>query len=78
VLSCLVDDPKPDYFTIQAVAKELGVADASVRQAVLRGSLAHVVMYGRKLIPRAALEDYIARTRPGGVRRTGRPPKQHL
>lgn len=56
-------------------AKELEVSAARVRQAVLDGSLKHVVMFGRKFIPKTALDEYLARSRPTGQKTFGRPRK---
>jgi hypothetical protein len=60
---------------MREVAAILGVAEGTVRGAVLRGRLEYVVKYQRKLIPRAALDDYIRRTRPNGQKPRGRPKK---
>lgn len=62
-----------DYLTIQEAARELSVTDAAVRSAILKGRLNAAVMLGRKVVPRADLAAYQARTRPDGVKPIGRP-----
>ena len=61
---------------MRQAAELLNVADATVRRAVLSGSLPHVVLFGRKLIRVADLEDYQARTQPQGKKKVGRPRKK--
>ncbi|MGI4791657.1 MAG: helix-turn-helix domain-containing protein [Janthinobacterium lividum] len=56
-------------------AAELGLAPATVRQAVLAGRLPHVVRFEKRLIARKALEEYRSRTQSEGQKRAGRPPK---
>lgn len=64
-----------DMLTVQEAAGELGVDDSAIRRAVLQNRLPCIIKYGRKLITRAALEAYRARTRPEGVKPRGRPRK---
>jgi excisionase family DNA binding protein len=56
--------------TVQEAAKQLGVGDSAIRNAVQRGKLAYVEMYGRKLLRESDLQAYKATARPG------RPPKK--
>ena len=75
VLGCAVPENQDDLLTVQEAAALLGISDATVRQAILGGRLECVRKYNRKLIPRAALEQYRARTQGAGVKRRGRPPQ---
>ena len=68
-------DPAGDYLTVAEAAKILGINTQSCRNAAVHGNLKGVTWYGRVLIPRAALEEYRARTQPDGKPRTGRPKK---
>jgi len=65
-----------DYMTVQEAARDLGVTDAAVRAAILKGRLDAVALFGRKLVPRNALASYKSRTQPDGVKPVGRPRKQ--
>lgn len=68
---------QPEFLTVQEAAAELEVSDATIRGAILEGRLPYVLMYKRKLIPRADLEAYRERTRPGGGEKPrGRPRKK--
>ena len=73
-----VDDDAPvgDFVSIPEAAAILGINNATVRQAVLQGRLSHVRRFGRKLIPRTALEEYRARTQPPTGKARGRPKKR--
>lgn len=62
-----------DFLTIPETAQALGLAVPSVHDALYGGRLAFVKMYGRKLIARAEVESYRARTQPTGSKRRGRP-----
>ena len=64
-----------DLVSVQEAAALLGISDATVRQAILGGRLDYVRKYNRKLISRAAVEEYRAR-RGGGGKPRGRPKKQ--
>ena len=63
-----------DLVSVQEAAALLGISDATIRQAILGGRLDYVRRYNRKLIPRAAVEEYRAR-RGGGEKPRGRPKK---
>lgn len=69
-------DLSEQYLSMKQAAEQLGVVDSRIRQAVIDGSLPHVVLFGRKLIPRDALRDYEARTQPQGRKKIGRPRKK--
>ena len=66
-----VDDP--NLLTVPQAATYLGVAQPTVRIAIAEGRLPYVVSYGRKLVSRTDLDEYVARTRPHGVKPRGRP-----
>ena len=59
--------------TVKEAAASLGVSESAVRNATLEGRLPFVRRYGRKLIEAGELESYRRRTRPAGVKPTGRP-----
>ena len=62
-----------DYVTIGEAAEFLGVSEGAVRKAILNDRLACTLLYGRKLISRANLAAYKARTQPNGEVSRGRP-----
>lgn len=62
-----------EFLTIPETAQALGLAVSSIHDALYQGRLAFVKMYGRKLITRAEVENYRARTQPTGSKRRGRP-----
>lgn len=62
-----------ELLTVQEVAERLGITDVSVRSAISRGTLRHVVKYGKKLIPAAEADAYKQRTQPEGQKKAGRP-----
>lgn len=61
------------YITVQEAAKELGITESAIRNATLKGRLPFARLFGRKLIRRNDLNDYVRRTRPSGQRSNGRP-----
>lgn len=63
------------FVTVQEAAAELSIHEATVRKAFYESRLPFVEMYGRKLIPRADLDAYKARTQPAGEKKVGRPRK---
>jgi excisionase family DNA binding protein len=64
------------YLTVQDAAKELGLAETTIRTSLSKGRLPHRMLFGRKLIARADMETYRQRTQPSGEKRIGRPKKQ--
>jgi excisionase family DNA binding protein len=62
-----------ELVTVQEAAKELNVSESAIRNATLEGRLPSIFKYNRKLITRAALDAYKARTQPGGAPVKGRP-----
>lgn len=68
-------DPDGDYLTVAQAAELLGINTQSCRNAAVHGNLKSINVFGRVLIPRAALEEYRVRTQPDGKPRTGRPKK---
>ena len=64
-----------ELLTVQEAAAQMGVTEGAIRLALSQSRLAYVEKYGRKLITRADLDAYKARTQPGGVKRVGRPRK---
>lgn len=61
------------FLTVQEAATSLGVSESAIRNATLEGRLPFVRRYGRKLIDKADLAAYEARTRPDGEKPKGRP-----
>ena len=59
-------DPNVEYFTVAQAAEYLGINVQSTRNAAVHGNLTSISLYGRVLIPRAALEEYKQRTQPDG------------
>jgi excisionase family DNA binding protein len=71
----MTTEEQGDYLTVQDAAAALTVSESAIRNALLDGRLPFVTKYGRKLISRAEVEAYKARTQPGGVKLVkGRPP----
>lgn len=68
-------DFSDQFVTMAAAAIELGVSEARVRKAVADEVLPHVVMFARKLVRRADLDEYRSRTQPDGSPKCGRPRK---
>ena len=68
-------NPDVQYLSAAEAAVLLDVHPATVRHAIRAGRLEAVVLYGRVLIDPAALDAYRVRTRPGGVKPAGRPPR---
>lgn len=60
-----------DVLTVTQAAKEAGVTQAAIRNAIYEGKLAARQLLGRQLITRADLDAYLATRRP-----RGRPRKQ--
>ena len=76
-----MDDAEKDladqFLTMQEAAQRLGVVNSRIRQAVLDGSLPHVVLFTKKLIRVEDLEDYRRRVRgEDGEKKIGRPRKK--
>ncbi len=44
--------------TITDAAKQIGITEAAVRQAILKGRIPSVTKYGRKLVAAATVNDY--------------------
>ena len=63
------------HLTVQEAAQSLGVADITIRAAILGGRLPATIIYGRKVIASADVEVYRQRTQPDGKKRVGRPHK---
>ncbi len=59
-------DPDGDYLTVAEAAEILGINTQSCRNAAVHGNLKSINVFGRVLIPRAALEEYKQRTQPDG------------
>lgn len=53
------------FITVQDAAKQAGVTEAAIRNAIYRGKLPTVRKYGRNLIPLEAFSTYRANARPG-------------
>ena len=62
-----------DLFTVQQVAEMLGVNQNAVYIATSEGRLPFTEALGRKVIQRADIEAYKARTRVDGEKPKGRP-----
>jgi len=75
ILSAYNLNMEDTLLTVQEAAASLGVTDGAVRLALSQGRLPSVEKYGRKLVAWPDLDVYRQRTRPGGVKRVGRPRK---
>ena len=62
-----------NYLTIPQAAKELGLAESTIHNALYEGRIAFVKLLGRKAIARAEVDRYRARTQPEGTKMRGRP-----
>lgn len=60
-----------EVITVTEAAKEAGVTQAAIRNAIYSGKLKARQLYGRQLITRSALSDYLETKR-----NPGRPPKE--
>lgn len=63
-----------EYLTVPEAAKEADVTPNALYNAMREGRLKHTEKYGKRLIPRPALEDY--KTRTAGVGKTGGKPRK--
>jgi hypothetical protein len=61
--------------TVVQVARELGVTEGAVRDAIRRGAMHSEEALGRKVILRTEIEAYRKKTQFDGEKRRGRPPK---
>ena len=62
--------------TMNEAAAQIGVSLSAIRNATQEGRLPFVNAFGRKLIERAALAEYQARTQIDGVPPRGRPARR--
>ena len=58
-----------DFLTVQQAAARLRVGETAIRNAILRGRLPSLEMFGRKLIAKADLEAYQQNAKPGRPRK---------
>lgn len=67
------DNAEPAAIRIAQAARELDVTRHAVYKAINRGALRFIWHMGLQLVTRESLDEYKARTRPGGVKPRGRP-----
>lgn len=63
-----------EYMTVEDAAKSLGVTISAVKNAISDGRLASQKVLGRRVVTAVDVEEYRARTQPGGEKPKGRPP----
>lgn len=64
------DEGERKFLTIQDAAREAGISEQAIRNAIYRRRISTVEMYGRLLIDRAAFEAYRKNTKMGRPRKT--------
>jgi excisionase family DNA binding protein len=62
-----------DYLTVMQAAREIGVSEGAIRDAIKRKAIPYEEALGRKVIKRSDLDAYKQRTQPNGEPARGRP-----